>query len=363
MNSCFVYPIFKPECSFGVCANGTCICDSELFSGASDWVNTQDRDCHIILPLIYTLWCLNIVEIIYVALRAIPPLRRQFDNHAKIRATLKKRGKPYRVQDNLGFLSTLPFWAVSLPCHTALAIFKLVQRDARLGTDLGLTLLWMFSRIFGDLAFTTGRAALTFSIMQSEGAASWVIGRRQLYLLSLFAISLLATQLIWPTYVLDSLHVSMATFAVHFIVVGLVYLANAHVSRHLAISIDDSMTASYAMLQDERVLMVRDVLASEQRRESLCLLLLGSSFLVLGVVPSLWTCHDYFFAILWLLFPYMGLHNLLSLDLAQQRARGDPSRFFEQRSEGDMVEVTRTRKSSVTTPAKNLKQLASNEWW
>jgi hypothetical protein len=327
-STCDVAPENHIPCSGnGVCNNSVCMCNA-FYTGQSDWVNAQGKDCQIFLPVIWGFWGLNIVEILICLYLALPILTRLFRHHQHVKEVQKQKGMNYSIRDNLGLFSVLPYWCIALPTHAALAVFKLVERDAQLGTSLGVTILWMLSRISADLSNSSARAALSLSTMQSEGASKGKIRRREILISVMFILSAGASFLIWPVYATGGtdLVVDEALFATHFIFLSFVTVFNATISHILGNSVYYSLTESYEKLKDSRIVDVRDQLVSAQKVERNFSIFIALSYLALGAVPALWTTYNYFWCTLWLAGPYLGLKSVIALDAAQKSARGEKVR-------------------------------------
>jgi hypothetical protein len=356
--NCLESPITLGSCSGnGFCNNESiCVCSSNLFTGRSDWVNAEGKDCQIVLPIIWAFWAANLLEILAVIIIAFPILLRLWRHHKRVRENQRQKGHRYTLRENLGLLSTLPFWLVALPAHTAVAVSKLADRDSRLGLDLFITILWVLSRIFADLSTFSARAALTISTMQSEGASPRAIFKRELLIWAIFLVSAGSAFLIWPVYATSGLNKPLAEglFAAHFVLASIISCFNAFISHGLGKSVNSSLQESYEKLKDERILQVRDDLVGNQHLERNVSLFLSLCYLSLGAIPFLWITHDYFWCILWLIWPYLGLKSVTMLDSAQKSARGDKERdrlIAALQTTGGGEHTSTPRRGSVTSPS------------
>jgi len=365
---CGAVPGGSASCSGnGVCVNNSvCVCNSELFTGLSDWVNAEGRDCQIVQPVIWAFWAINLLLILAVTARAAPVLRRLWLHHSKVRERQRQKGNKYSIRTNLGLASVLPYWFVSLPTHVAVAIMQLAQRDARLGLNLALTILWMLSRISNDLSASASRTALTISTMQSAGASPVAIHRQEVIIWVSFILSAASSFMVWPVYATQGTDLALAEglFVAHFVFAALFAGFNAHTSHRLGASVHTSLTESFEKLKDERILQVRDDLTRSQRYERNAYALTAMCYLCLGAIPPLWTTHDYFWCVLWLMWPLMGLNSVLTLESAQKSARGEKERDKLLESVQNSAGGSKVRRGSVTAPIKadQLKNDFMSKW-
>jgi len=135
------------NCSgLGVCDGDKCVCDSG-FSGSTHWVNADGEDCFISLGAIRALWAIVISAFVILLFWHVPSYFRALKRYKAIQAQLRKVGKtaPSLLDDTLFVCMTI-FLVLIIPSTLGLAVWLTLDPEARIGGDVGPTLLWFLGR-------------------------------------------------------------------------------------------------------------------------------------------------------------------------------------------------------------------------
>jgi len=141
-----------PVCSGnGVCGNTTlfptravCTCN-EGWQGESDFQVTNSLlDCQINVVAIKVLWavCLFIHLLVFL-FSHFPKSKWLWKKHQAIVQRNKAAGKTYRLWDNKGLISLVPYLTIGWWSQTIFSIIKLVDQDLKIGSSVLVTVLYL----------------------------------------------------------------------------------------------------------------------------------------------------------------------------------------------------------------------------
>lgn len=135
----------KPCSNHGACVNLTCDCAAG-WTGRSDIFNTEDLDCQISTVALTVLWSVTLVVTFALWLSTVSRVKQRMVQcfRARRRRQARKLAVPNALKDP-AVLSIASFHIVCLPWSLTYIILKLARPEARLGSDLGVSLCFLFA--------------------------------------------------------------------------------------------------------------------------------------------------------------------------------------------------------------------------
>jgi len=130
----------------GACDGQRCVCDPG-FSGSTHWVNADGEDCFVSLIAVRCLWAVVLAAFLISTLTSFPGYVQILRSFRRLQDKRIESGKkPMSIlNDRTLFYLTFLFF-VMYPFVMALSIWLLVDPEARIGGQIGPTLLWWSAR-------------------------------------------------------------------------------------------------------------------------------------------------------------------------------------------------------------------------
>jgi hypothetical protein len=331
--SCGNPPFTPTDCSGnGICGfslkylgHNVCTCNSG-YSGKSDFgITTDDTDCHISIPAIQALWGINLILCCILVPLGIPALRQI--NQIQQQRALARGGK-FSIRDNKSMMAMLPYLCLGFPMQITLAIVKLVDPNVHVGVEWFPTILWWFLRLGFYGSLLTFQPTLVESLLKSQKSESVQalvrLNNRLSRLLFVFAISIQFVSIysVVSTPV-DPFNPVPGLLAVEFFYLGsFVALLLASIQ---AFFIRGKIETLLHGVTDSRALLVRSNLIMLQNQYGKVLAFQSLVGLLFGVIPILFSKHDYYLPIATCAFPFTFFRTAYTLlNITKSPAGQDP---------------------------------------
>jgi len=294
----------------GQCVNSTCVCNTG-YTGRSDLLNFEGKDCQINELAITILWAFNVAWSFFFYIRSLPRIRLRVNQYLATRKLRIDQGLKYPIYKNRGVIATLVGATLGIPSVIAFGILKLVVPELRIGLDFAPTLLHALARTGFYVAVYFFQPSLFSTLLQSK---KYKAKARNLILINewgtLFvcSVSVLLGFTPFATLYASDNGTGDVAIAVWFVlqmgtVLMLVCLCVQAV--YLYRKVKKVLAASYSAVQSKRVLKIKNALLGMQLSAGIQALCQGIVYSALCFWTFMYGKYDYYLPIGWLAYAYM----------------------------------------------------------
>ena len=311
------YTAFPPLENFaacsaqGSCVNGTCRC-LDFWTGRSDFLNTEGRDCQVNEIAIIVLWSLNIAQALYSAYTSAPYVKVRYEGYSERKERMRQRGRKEQLRKNRGLLASLLLLFGGFPVMIASGLLRIAKPDERVGVTFGLTLMFFLVKMVFYTANWLYSPALLTSLLKGtnyrkDRMAQLVrINEVGSTLVAILSVTFGAVP--FAAYLADGElgYSEQAAYMAYFIGMDITMTAYFVLFTFMRINCVAVLDESIKVTGNRETRILRDKLLTMMKSGQVqagAQLLIYSLFLFW---PYMWNKHDYFLPVSWLAFNKLG---------------------------------------------------------
>ncbi len=290
----------------GECINGTCVC-FEGWTGLSDFINAEGYDCQINILGYKITWAILLAIQVYAIVKSYPYLKSRYQTYKELAEGKRKKGEKYGLTQNIGALSMVIWYGIGAPSIIVTCIIKLAMNGERVGVTPLMTFLFIWNKFIFYACMTLFQPSLLNAVVNGmKDTLQYVkINKHMTYvvfvgqvLAGFMAVGVLANATLGAPMYLTYLFLMTLNTA-------FVFFQGVYIKHELSKTLD----MSYSMAKSEKTLVMKKKLRKMQNGAIKPALVVTIIYLFQFVWPFMWTKHDYFLAISWIVFAVMGLRT------------------------------------------------------
>lgn len=303
-----------------------CVCD-EGWTGRSDWINGDGYDCGVNIQVVQAMWGVNLFVTLVLLFKSIPFIQHRLENTRKAKETMDKKGKKYSRMNNRGLMAVYCFFGFCTPSQIIMCIYRMADTDARVGLDAFPTFLFCVLKFGLYMTSWLFSPALLAAVLRGQKSMTRIVqvNDRFSLALSIVAICLGLLPFVNLAYAdengVQSESVNITTYAFYMLGITVQMVCFAIQALIVRGKVVHELTKSHSMTGRPETLILRQRLSdvqSEITRQAASQLI---PYLILFVVPMLWTKHDYALPLTWIAVPVIGFKVAKSAD-SRMKASG-----------------------------------------
>jgi len=282
-----------------------CQCDQD-WQGESDFQVTNSLlDCQINVIAIRVLWCIFLAfHIVYTAVVEVPKLRWLWRKHQGVVDKHRVSGKKYRIWENKGLFSMLPYLTIGWTAQLIFAIVKIVDQNYKIGSSVLVTIMYILWRTTFIFCPDTFQPALLASLLKTERNLDHIIElNRKLSLVHMIVFMSSSILTIIPMVIKQDPFrpiVGVVSFVLFCAIASLTMLALAVQAFFVEKRVQKILVGSFALSKDARTAKVMSKIALNQRDVIKGGLTQAFIYGAFTVFPYLWNKHDYLVPFSWI---------------------------------------------------------------
>lgn len=350
------YTVFPPYENFagcsgqGACVNSTCNC-LDTWTGRSDLLNTEGRDCQVNEIVIIVLWAVNMVQALYSAYKSAPYVQVRYQSYLDRKELMQKRGRTEQLRKNRGLLASLLLLFGGFPIMVVTGLLRIAKPDERVGVTLGLTLMFFLVKLVFYTANWLYSPALLTSLLKGTNyrkdrlAQLIRINEVGSTIVAFLSISFGAVP--FASYLIPGElgAAEQSTYLAYFIGMDITMSAYFTLFTFMRINIVSVLDESYKATGNRDTMVLRDKLLKMMKSgqfQAFAQLLIYSLFLFW---PYMWNKHDYFLPVSWLAFNKLGreccMTTIKNNNTKSKRSKGSKEKSSKDDSGAGTFEVSR----------------------
>ncbi|GBG34050.1 Teneurin-4 [Hondaea fermentalgiana] len=295
---------FGPCSGHGTCVNGTCICDAG-WTGRSDWMNAEGIDCQIHMPTVKALYGILALAQVVGYIMAIPYLKSRYAAYLSLKDLHRRRGESYSMRHNKTVLAMAIWYLVGAPMLFLYCLVKWTANEERVGVTWGLTILFVVVKLLFYLCVLLTQPTLLRAVLHDLQKGSHYVRINDRMTVVMYAGQLLSGLLAVAAVLKPD---AQQTIYIIYLVVML-YVAGWISGQAFFIKarVIHTLDRSHRVAAMPKMLVLKDKLVAMQNSAIRQGALLAILFLIQLVWPFLWTKHDYYLPLSWLVMPIVGM--------------------------------------------------------